>query len=46
MSAFNGILLQKSISADDQNSAGRGRDFRVQDVRDLAASLKIHRGLQ
>jgi ribose/xylose/arabinose/galactoside ABC-type transport system permease subunit len=37
------ILLQKSIFADDQNSAGRRRDFRVQDVRDLTASRKIHR---
>ncbi|WP_210192234.1 hypothetical protein, partial [Bradyrhizobium japonicum] len=32
------ILLQKSIFADDQNSAGRGRDFRVQDAGDLTAS--------
>jgi hypothetical protein len=27
MSALCGIVLQKSIFADDQNSAGRGRDF-------------------
>jgi hypothetical protein len=40
---FVPILLQKSIFADDQNSAGRRRDFRVQDVRDLTASRKIHR---
>jgi len=40
------ILLQKSIFADDQNSAGRGRDFRVQDARDLTASRKIHRRLR
>jgi hypothetical protein len=46
MSAPEGIVLQNSIFADDQNSAGRGRDFRAQDVRDLAASLKIHRGLR
>jgi hypothetical protein len=40
------ILLQKSIFADDQNSAGRGRDFRVQDAGDLTASRKIHRRLR
>jgi hypothetical protein len=45
MSVYEGIVLQKSIFADDQNSAGRGRDFRVQDVRDLTASRKIHRRL-
>src|SRR3954453_23294346 len=39
------ILLQKSIFADDQNSAGRGRDFRIQDARDITASRKIHRRL-
>ena len=33
MSGHQGIVLQKSIFADDQNSAGRGRDIRVQDVR-------------
>jgi hypothetical protein len=41
MSAVEGIVLQKSIFADDQNSAGRGRDFRVQDARDLTASRKF-----
>ncbi|QHO72848.1 hypothetical protein ACH79_09615 [Bradyrhizobium sp. CCBAU 051011] len=41
MSAVGTIVLQKSIFADDQNSAGRGRDFRVQDVRDLTASRKF-----
>ena len=41
MSAFGVSVLQKSIFADDQNSAGRGRDFRGQNVRDLAASLKF-----
>jgi hypothetical protein len=46
VSAFTKILLQKSFFADDQNSAGRGRDFLVQDVRDLAASRKIHRRLR
>ena len=46
VSAFGGILLQKSIFADDQNSAGRGRDFRVQDARDLTASRKIRRRLR
>jgi hypothetical protein len=46
MSAFRGIVLQKSFFADDQNSAGRGRDFLVQDVRHLAASRKIHRRLR
>ena len=45
-SAFEGIVLQKSIFADDQNSAGRGRDFRVQNVKDLTASRKIHRRLR
>ena len=40
------ILLQKSFFADDQNSAGRGRDFRVQDARDLTASRKTHRRLR
>jgi hypothetical protein len=40
------IVLQKSIFADNQNSAGRGRDFLVQDVRDLTASRKIHRRLR
>ena len=43
---FAPIVLQKSIFADDQNSADRGRDFRVQDVRDLTASRKIHRRLR
>ena len=43
---LEGILLQKSIFADDKNSAGRGRDLRVQDVWDLAASPKIHRRLR
>jgi len=43
---IGGLVLQKSISADDQNCAGRGRDFRVQDVRDLTASRKIHRRLR
>jgi hypothetical protein len=32
MSVDGGIVLQNSIFADDQNSAGRGRDFRVQNV--------------
>lgn len=45
-SARPSIVLQKSIFADDQNSAGRGRDFLVQDVRDLTASRKIHRRLR
>ena len=40
------IVLQKSIFADDQNSAGRGRDFRVRNVRDLTASRKIRRRLR
>jgi len=46
MSVLWGIVLQKSFFADDQNSAGRGRDFRVQDARDLTASRKIHRRLR
>lgn len=45
-SAFWGIVLQKSIFADDQNSADRGRDFRIQNVSDLTASRNIHRRLQ
>jgi hypothetical protein len=36
-------VLQKSIFADDQNSAGSGRGIRVQDVRDLTTSREIHR---
>jgi hypothetical protein len=46
MSALPQIVLRKSIFADGQNSAGRGRDFRVQDVRDVTASRKIHRRLR
>jgi hypothetical protein len=40
------IVLQNSIFADDQNSAGCGRDLCVQGVRDLTASRKIHRRLR
>ena len=46
MSVLPPIVLENSIFADDQNSAGRGRDFRVQDARDLTASRKIHRRLR
>ena len=45
-SALEAIVLQNSNFADDQNSAGRGRDFRVQDARDHTVSRKIHRRLR